>query len=414
MLLAVACGVSVANVYYAQPLLDRIGRDLGLGAAGLGLVTTVTQGGYLLGLILMVPLGDLTNRRILIVAQSLAAAVALVVAGLARQPVLFFVAIGLVGVFSVVVQVIVAYAAVLSAPETRGRIVGIVTSGVVIGILLARTVSGLLADLFGWRSVYLVSAVLMTVLAVTLARLLPRDTAVRERPSYGQLAISVFMLTVRQRVFRVRSLITLFMFAASGALWGSMALPLSAAPWYLSTTQLGLFGVVGAVGALGAAKAGEWGDRGLGEWVSGIALVLLTLSWAPMVLTEHSLVPLVLGVLVLDLAGTAIHVTNQNMIVDLDPAAGSRLIGSYMVYYSIGEGGGALAATSVYDAWGWSAVCLLGAGLSAAALLVWAVDRLRHPAPATRSGSRERSPAVGAGSLNRSARPCRADQGPAA
>jgi MFS family permease len=149
VLLALACGVSVANIYYAQPLLSQIGHDLGLGAAGLGLVTAVTQGGYILGLILIVPLGDLMNRRVLIVTQCVVAAAALVVVAVSARPLLFFIASGIVGLVSVVVQVIIAYAAVLSSPETRGRIVGIVTSGVVIGILLARTVAGLLADPLG-------------------------------------------------------------------------------------------------------------------------------------------------------------------------------------------------------------------------------------------------------------------------
>ena len=208
VLLAVACGVAVANVYYAQPLLDQIGRDLGVGPAGLGLVTTVTQGGYLLGLILIVPLGDLMNPRVLIVAQCGFAAVALVAVAMSLQPLVFFVASGIVGLASVVVQVLIAYAAVSSSPETRGRIVGIVTSGVVIGILLARTVSGLLADPFGWRSVYVASAVLMLGLALVLARKLPPEITTRSPVSYRRSITSVFTLTARQRVFRVRSLIT--------------------------------------------------------------------------------------------------------------------------------------------------------------------------------------------------------------
>jgi predicted MFS family arabinose efflux permease len=375
VLLAVACGVAVANVYYAQPLLDQIGRDLGVGPAGLGLVTTVTQGGYLLGLILIVPLGDLMNRRVLIVAQCGFAAAALVAVAVSPQPLMFFVASGIVGLASVVVQVVIAYAAVLSSPETRGRVVGIVTSGVVIGILLARTVSGLLADPFGWRSVYVVSAVLMLGLALVLARRLPPEITTRSPVSYRRLITSVFTLTARERVFRVRSLITLFMFGGFGALWGSIALPLTAAPWHLSTTEVGLFGLVGAAGAVGAARAGTLADRGRAQWVTGITLVLFAASWAPIAWLPRSLILLIVGIVVLNLAGQAIHVTNQHLIVEIDPSASSRLIGSYMVYYAIGTGGGAIAATIAYSTWGWAAVCILGAGLSAVALLIWAVDR---------------------------------------
>ncbi|HEX4360159.1 MAG TPA: MFS transporter [Pseudonocardia sp.] len=374
-LLAFASGVAVANIYYAQPLLDRIGHDLGVGPAGLGLVTTVTQAGYLLGLILIVPLGDLINRRALIVVGCVVAAVALVAVAVSPRPVLFLIASGIVGLASVVQQVIIAYAAVLSGPRTRGRVLGIVTSGVVIGILLARTVSGLLADLLGWRSVYLLSAALMLALALVLSRRLPPELT-RNPVSYYRLITSVVRLTARERVFRVRSLITMFMFAGFGALWGSIALPLTAAPWHLSTSEIGLFGLVGAAGAFGAARAGTLADRGLAQWVTGVTLVLFALSWVPIAWLPRSLIPLVVGIIVIDLAGQAIHVTNQQLIVAIDPEASSRLIGSNMVYFAIGTGGGAIAATTAYSLWGWTAVCVLGAGFSVTALLIWGIDRV--------------------------------------
>jgi predicted MFS family arabinose efflux permease len=376
VLLAIASGVAVANIYYAQPLLEQIGHDLGVGPAGLGLVTTVTQVGYLLGLILIVPLGDLINRRVLIVAGCVIAAAALLAVAVAPHPLMFLIASGIVGVASVVQQVIIAYAAVLSSPATRGRILGIVTSGVVIGILLARTVSGLLADALGWRSIYLVSAALMLGLALVLARKLPPEIVTRSAVSYRRLITSVVTLTVHERVFRVRSLITLFMFAGFGALWGSIALPLTAAPWHLSTTEVGLFGLVGAAGAAGAARAGTLADRGRAQWVTGVTLILFAAAWAPIAWLPHSLILLIIGIVVIDLAGQAIHVTNQHLILKIDPTASSRLIGSNMVYYAIGTGGGAIAATIAYSTWGWSAVCILGAGFSALALLIWVVDRI--------------------------------------
>ncbi|WP_432847175.1 MFS transporter [Amycolatopsis sp. CA-161197] len=376
VLLAVVCGIAVANIYYAQPLLEDIGRDLGVGAAGLGFVTTVTQVGYFAGLILLVPLGDLLNRRVLIPVGSVIAALALLGVAVAPNSVVFFIASGVVGLATVVQQVIIAYSAVLASPESRGRVLGIVTSGVVIGILLARTVAGLLADAFGWRSVFVVSAVLMLGVAVVLGLRLPPELPDRPSVSYRKLITSIVTLTVRERVFRVRSLITLFMFAGFGALWGSMALPLSAEPWNLSTSAVGLFGLVGAAGAFGAARAGSLADRGRAQWVTGITLVLFAVSWLPIAWLPKSLIPLVVGIIVIDFAGQAIHVTNQHLIVGLDPNASSRLIGSNMAYYSVGFGGGAVAATTVYSAWGWTAVCVLGAGFSLVALLVWGADRL--------------------------------------
>jgi predicted MFS family arabinose efflux permease len=377
MLLAAACGVSVANVYYAQPLLGRIGAGLHVGAAQLGLVTTVTQAGYLLGLILIVPLGDLVDRRRLIVAQGLLASVGLVTAGFATDMAVFFAASAVVGLVCVVVQVIVAYAAATAGPGRRGAVVGFVTSGVVIGILLARTASGLIADLLGWRAVYFISAGLMLALALTLGRLLPPDDAPKKPASYPALIASAVTLTARDRTFRVRSLIALFMFGAFGTVWGSIALPLAAAPWHLSAGQIGLFGIVGVAGALGASRAGRLADRGRAQWVTGACLVLLIASWAATRAAPYSLPLLAVGILVLDFAGQALHVTSQHLIIAANPAASSRIIGSYMTFYSVGTGGGAIAATSLYSLAGWGAVSVLGAGLSALALLVWAVDRLR-------------------------------------
>jgi predicted MFS family arabinose efflux permease len=377
LLLAAASGVSVSNVYYAQPLLDRIGADLNIRVGDLGLVTTVTQLGVLLGLILIAPLGDLVNRRRLIVTLQLVASAGLVVIGLSGETAVFFAASAVVGTVTAVVQVITAYAAVLSTAEQRGRVVGLVTSGVVLGILLARTASGLVADLFGWRAIYFGSAVLMLALAVTLGRLLPSDRIVRVRVPYARLITSVFTLTARDRVFRARSLLGLFMFGGFGAVWGSIALPLAAAPWHLPSGRIGLFGLIGAAGALGAARAGRLADRGLAQSVTGVSLVLLILSWAAIRATPYSLVLLSVGIVVLDLAGQSIHVTNQHLIVATDPNAASRMLSSYMVYYSIGTGGGAIAATTLYGAYGWGAVSLLGAGLSTLGLLVWTADRLR-------------------------------------
>ncbi|QYN21996.1 MFS transporter [Amycolatopsis sp. DSM 110486] len=385
VLLAVVCGIAVANIYYAQPLLEEIGNDLGVGPAGLGFVSTVTQVGYFAGLIFIVPLGDLLNRRVLIPIGSVIAAVALVAVAVSPGPVTFFIASGVVGLATVVQQVIIAYSAVLSSPESRGRVLGIVTSGVVIGILLARTISGLLADAFGWRSVFVVSALLMLGVALVLGVKLPPELPNRPSVSYRKLITSIVTLTARERVFRVRSLITLFMFAGFGALWGSMALPLSADPWNLSTSTVGLFGLVGAAGAFGAARAGALADRGRAQWVTGITLVLFAVSWLPIAWLPHSLIPLLIGIVVIDFAGQAIHVTNQHLIVGINPNASSRLIGSNMAYYSVGFGGGAVAATTVYSAWGWTAVSILGAGFSLVALLIWGVDRIssaRNAGPA--------------------------------
>jgi predicted MFS family arabinose efflux permease len=390
LVLAVGSGTAVANAYAAQPLLGLIGPDLGVVPATAALITGVVQIGYLLGLLFLVPLGDAVDRRRLIVGHYLLAAAALTVAGLTPHFTVFLLANVVAGVGSAVVQLNVAYAAALSVPTQRGRIVGRVTSGVVVGILLARTVAGALGDAVGWRATYLVSAVLTLALGCVLARLLPADRANRPGLTYRQLVGGVFVLTRREPVFRSSSLIGLGLFAAFGAVWGPLALPLAAEPWRLSSTEIGLFGLAGILGVLGAAHAGALADRGHAAAVTTGGLLLLVGSWVLIAQAPHSLVLLAVGLMLLDLAGQAVHVTNQNRIVSLDPARSSRLISGYMLFYSLGIGGGSAAASSVYQTGGWAAVSGLGAALSAAALLAWIVARqfspVRSGSDSTRSG----------------------------
>ncbi|MFF9287158.1 MFS transporter [Streptomyces griseosporeus] len=380
LLFAVACGAAVANVYFSQPLLVTMGHDLSMAPALVGSVVTLTQVGYGLGLFFLVPLGDVADRRRLIVAQLLFLVVALTVVAAARTAVVLLAGMAAVGLLAVVTQTLVAFAASLAPPHERGRVVGLVTSGVVIGILLARTASGLLADLAGWRCVYLASASLTALLALVLYRVLPRHGDGEPATlRYGQLLRSTITLFARERLLRIRALLGLMIFAAFSTLWSSVALPLSEGPYSLSHSAIGALGLIGVAGALAATVAGRLNDRGLSQRTTGIALALLTASWLPLSFTRHSLWALVVGVILLDLAVQAVHVTNQTLIYALHPDAGSRLIGGYMVCYSLGSAVGAIAATSLYALAGWGAVCALGAMVSGLGLGLWALTR--HTAP---------------------------------
>ncbi|MEU3713306.1 MFS transporter [Streptomyces catenulae] len=370
-LFAVACGAAVANVYFAQPLLVTMGRDLAMSPALVGAVVTLTHVGYGLGLFLLVPLGDVADRRRIIVGQLALLVGALAVVGTAGTAAALLAGVAATGLLAVVTQTLVAFAASLAPPAGRGRVVGLVTGGVVIGILLARTASGLLADLAGWRSVYLASAALTAVLALTLHRVLPRRPAAPDALRYGQLLRSTLTLFAREPVLRLRACYCLLVFAAFSTLWSSVALPLSEAPYFLPHRAIGALGLIGVAGALAATVAGRLNDRGLARRTTGLALALLTAAWLPLALTRSSLWALAAGVILLDLAVQAVHVTNQTVIYALHPDAGSRLIGGYMVFYSIGSATGALAATSLYAAAGWGAVCVLGAGFSALGAAVW-------------------------------------------
>lgn len=375
LLFATACGMSVANIYFAQPLLDQLSNEFGINHSIIGVVITITQIFYGLGLLLLVPLGDLLNQRRLIVGQMLLSTTALVIVGTASSSMVLFAGMALVGLLAVVTQTLVAFAATIASPTERGRVVGIVTSGIVIGILLARTFAGILTDVAGWRSVYLFSAALMLLMVFMFIKMLPNVEREVKSLSYPQLIRSVLALFIQERTLRVRSVLAMLIFADFSILWTSLVLPLSTPPIALSHSAIGVFGLVGVAGALAAARAGKLADQGYGQRTTGIALALLLISWLFISYIEQSLIALVIGIVLLDLAVQAIHVTNQTMILPLHTEARSRLTAGYMVFYSIGSAGGSIASTQIYVHFGWGGVSLLGASVSALALLFWAMTR---------------------------------------
>lgn len=374
-LFSLACGLAVANIYFAQPLLDTMADAFAIDHATIGLVITVTQVGYGVGLLLLVPLGDRLNRRRLIVGQTLLSSVALLAVASASQAWMLMISVVAVGMLAVVTQILVAYAAALASDSERGTVVGTVTSGIILGILLARTVSGALSDLFGWRAVYIVSAVATMAVAASLARVLPREEAPKPALSYPALIASVFRLFIEERVLRVRATLALLIFMAVTMLWTPMVLPLSAPPFSLSHTEVGLFGLAGAMGALGAASAGRLADRGHAERLTGVALTLMLVAWLPTAWLSHSLAWLVLGVIVIDYGLQAVHVANQSLIYRVRPEARSRLTAAYMIFYSIGCAAGAIVSTQLYAHYGWTGVCVAGATCSALALVFWRTTR---------------------------------------
>ncbi|WP_370043662.1 MFS transporter [Lysinibacillus sp. RC79] len=375
LLFATACGMSVANIYFAQPLLDQLSNEFNIDHSTIGVVITITQIFYGLGLLLLVPLGDLLNQRRLIIGQMLLSTTALFIVSTASFSVVLFTGMALVGLLAVVTQTLVAFAATMASPTERGRVVGIVTSGIVIGILLARTFAGLLTDLAGWRSVYLVSAVLMLVMVCMFLKVLPKvEREVKSLP-YHQLIKSVFTLFIQERTLRIRSVLAMLIFADFSILWTALVLPLSAPPLALSHSVIGAFGLVGVAGALAAAQAGKLADRGYGQRTTGIALVLLLISWLFINYLELSLLALIVGIVLLDLAVQAVHVTNQTMILPLRTEARSRLTAGYMMFYSIGSAGGSIASTQMYAHFGWEGVCFLGALISALALIFWVTTK---------------------------------------
>ncbi|WP_254205611.1 MFS transporter [Nocardia alni] len=375
LLLAMVCGVAVASIYAAQPVLEPMGRDLGLPPGLTGWIVSIAQFGYLIGLVLLVPLGDVVaDRRRLIAAHLALTAVGLILTASAPAAWLAFAGLATAGLFAVVVQTTVAYAASVSPPAERGRNIGVVTSGVVVGILGARVVTGMIADAWGWRSIYVVLAVLSLGLAALVPAVLPVEERSRRIAGYRRAVVSLGEL-FRRRTFLTRGLIAFFLFASFGTLWNGYALPLAGAPWHLSETRIGLFGLAGLAGAVGAARAGRWADAGRARLVSGLALALLIGSWAAIAYLPWSLWVLIVGIVALDFAVQAVHVSNQHVLTASYPQYLSSVIGGYMTFYSLGSALGAATTTAVFATHGWVGSSFLGAGFAACALAVWATDK---------------------------------------
>lgn len=373
-LFAIGSGLSVANVYYAQPLLDALARDFGISQAAVGGVITATQIGCALALLLLVPLGDKVERRRLMALQLLALAAALAAVATTRSaPALLagMLVVGMLG--TAMTQGLVAYAASAAAPHEQGRVVGAAQGGVFIGLLLARVFAGSVSDLVGWRGVYFCAAILMLALALPLWRRLPALPAAGRTMTYPHLIASMLRLLRQEKVLQVRGVLALLMFAVFNIFWCALVLPLSVAPYGFSHTVIGAFGLVGVVGALIAARAGQWADQGYAQRTSAAALALLVLAWWPLSLMTSSLWALVIGIVLLDLGGQALHVTNQSLIFRTRPEAHGRLVGLYMLFYALGSGLGAIGTTVTYAHAGWQGVCALGAAVSLLALLFWAI-----------------------------------------
>lgn len=377
-LFAAASGLSVANVYYAQPLLDALASEFAISHGAIGGVVTATQAGCALALLLLVPLGDRVGRRQLIAIQLLALVVALVAVGLARSAAMLLagmLGVGLLG--TAMTQGLIAYAASAAEAHERGHVVGTVQAGVFLGLLMARVVAGCIGDLAGWRGVYLGAAASMLAMAYPLWRRLPDLPPAPGAMSYLRLVRSMLTLLRRDRVLQIRGTLALLMFAAFNIFWSALVLPLSAPPFAFSHSVIGAFGLAGMAGALAAVRVGGWVDKGFGQHVSAAALVLMLLAWWPIALMERSLWALVIGIVLLDMGGQALHVANQSMVLRDRPEAHGRLIGLYMLFYAVGSGLGAIGTTAVYARAGWQGVCLLGATVSMLALCFWAATRRR-------------------------------------
>ncbi len=373
--LAVACGLTVANLYYSQPLLEVIAQSFHVTRGAASVVVTATQLGYAVGLALVLPLGDLLENRTLACRTLVATAVALGVAAFVPDFGWFLAMSVLIGITSVVAQILIPFAAHLAPPEQRGRFVGQVMSGLLLGILLARTLSSLVAAAFGWRTIYVISAVLMLALSAVLMWVLPTRRP-EHSGSYFSLLASVGRLVAGQPMLRRRAIVQGLQFAAFSSFWTSIAYQLIGR-FGFSQAGVGIFALVGAAGAVAAPLAGRLGDRGLGHPARLGAIVIGILAMVLAGVGSASVVTLAIAAVMLDLAVQGHQVLGQRDIYALSEDSRARINTVYMTTVFVGGAIGSAVSGVLFQRFGWSSVCLFGGVLFVLGAALWWVGHLK-------------------------------------
>jgi predicted MFS family arabinose efflux permease len=365
--MAAACGLAVANIYYNQPMLALIEQRFAA-ATTVGLVPTSTQLGYALGLFFLVPLGDLVERKRLIVTQFLVLTIALAAAALAPGPWFLVIASFFIGTFATVAQQIVPLAVSLSRPERRGRTIGKVTGGVLCGILLSRTLSGFVATYLGWRAMFFISIPMALFGAALMVLVLPRTTPTTDL-RYPALLHSLHMLWSRHPGLRRSAFTQAAVFGSFISFWTILSLHLAEPRYGYGPYVAGLFGIVGAVGVVAAPLAGHIADRRGPHLVIIVGALLSVVSWAIFGFWA-SLVGLVVGVVVLDFAVQSSLVSNQHIIYAIDESARSRINTLFMSCMFVGGALGSITSTYAWHRSGWTGTCIAGAIFAVIALLL--------------------------------------------
>jgi predicted MFS family arabinose efflux permease len=371
--MAFATGVIIANDYYAQPLEAALAEAFHASSSAIGAVLTIIQLSYALGLALLVPLGDLLERRRLVVSMLSITVLALVAVALAPTLPVLASAAAVVGLTTVAAQILVPFAAHLAREGEQGKTISTVMSGLLIGILLSRVVAGLVSQAVGWRAVFALGAVLTAVVVVVLWRELP-VLAPATRMQYPALLRSVLTLVREEPVLRWRIVYSACAYASFGAVWTSIGFLLASPPHDLDDAVIGLFSLFGVAGALGARFAGKLADRGWAHYAVGAFLVISVLSFVPIGLGATSLVALAIGLVTFDLGVQGTHISNQTIIYALRPEARSRVNSAYMTAYFLGGATGSGLSALVYATHGWLGVAVVDTAFPALATLLWLVD----------------------------------------
>jgi predicted MFS family arabinose efflux permease len=374
LLFAVAGGVAVGNLYWAQPLLDFIARDLHASAASAGWLVTATQVGYAAGIVLIVPLGDVLTRRRLVPVIMTCAAVALVGCALAPSFAVLLLAITALGLTTVAGQILTPLAGDLTDDAHRGRVVGTVVSGLLTGILVSRTISGLVAGAAGWRAIFAAAAVVDILLAILLYRAIP-PLPPKTRMAYPALIASVGTVIRRERTVRWTMVLGGTAFGVFTMFWTALTFLLSGPPFSYSVSVIGLFGLAGLAGAITAQRAGRFHDRGWSLPVTGAAYTLAIVAFVVAAFAGHTVAGVLVAVVLLDIAVQAASILNQARLLAISEKERSRLNTTFVLGNFIGGPIGSAVAAVLWSAGGWTAVTIAGALLSAFGLAVWAIGR---------------------------------------
>ena len=369
-LMAFAIGVTIASNYYAQPLLHSITHDLNIAVEHAGSIIMAAQFSYAVGLLFITPLGDKFERKHLIIILMVLSTSGLIVSALSKNLWMLIIGTSMTGLFSTVAQVLIPFAATLSKPEHRGKIVGTLMSGMLLGILLGRTFAGAISTIADWHYVYWIATSIMGIVTLLLWISLPtyRNTI---NINYFQLLWSIGSLYKQEPILRIRSLLAVISFALFSLLWTPLAFLLSNDPYHYSDFIIGLFGIAGAAGALGSPIVGKLSDKGKGWLATTIGLGLLLLSWLPLSLAQYSIIALILGVVILDFSVQVTHVSNMSAIYQIRPEARSRINTGYMVCYFIGGMLGSVGSTYLFSHYGWIAIVVSGIILGLMGIICW-------------------------------------------
>lgn len=367
--LAIVAGISVANLYYNQPLLNMIRDELGESDFRTNLIAMITQIGYALGLLFIVPLGDLYQRKRIIVTNFSLLIVSLLAIALSPNIYVIWAASLFTGVCSVIPQIFIPIASQFSRPERKGRNVGIVVSGLLTGILLSRVVSGFVGGLLGWREMYYVAAGMMLVCGIVVLRVLP-DIRPTFRGTYRGLMASLFSLLREYPELRVYSLRSALAFGSILAMWSCLAFKMSGAPFYAGSDIIGLLGVCGVAGVLSASFVGQYVKRIGVRRFNVIGCGLMVLAWGLLYLGEDSYACIIAGIVIIDIGMQCIQLSNQTSIFELCPSASNRVNTIFMTTYFIGGSLGTFLAGTCWQSFGWTGVAGTGVVLTGCSLLI--------------------------------------------